>query len=48
MIDEVVMGQKYRHWLAVLWPKGSRVILTVAKPMSYEGATPSIIVPSIG
>jgi hypothetical protein len=45
--DETAMGQRYRVWFTEDLPKGAYIFLTDAEPMGYDGATLSLIAPSI-
>lgn len=45
--DETAMGQRYRIWFTDDLPKGAYISLTDAEPMGYDGATLSLLAPSI-
>jgi hypothetical protein len=45
--DETAMGQRFRIWFADELPQGAYILLTDAEPMGYDGATLSLLAPSI-
>lgn len=45
--DETAMGQRFRVWFSDDLPQGAYISLTDAEPMGYDGATLSLLAPSI-